>query len=335
VRVLSIELRKDPLNPKVISIIASHRTWRPKEYKETLVEFEGKCPFCPGNEHMTPPATLVALKKGETVAYSRDSDRGPIKEWIVRIIPNKYPIVSKKSESCYGYHEVIIESRSHDIKFDEISLKDLLIVFETTFKRAREILRDKRVNYLLWFRNEGSLAGASLKHPHSQIISFPFTPPLVLEEIEYFHILSEKLGDCPYCNFVEKEVKSPRLVYQNEHFVILSFYAPRVPFELKLIPKIHQSSPWFMNGQELKNFCDALKRCLSSLRATLPKLNYNMWIHSAPNDPKCDFHWHLELLPVTAIWAGVEGGSGIYVVTLSPEDSARMLRNMINSRSSY
>ncbi|RLE87038.1 MAG: hypothetical protein DRJ49_06970 [Thermoprotei archaeon] len=326
---MGIEIRRDPINPRIISIISLTRAWRPKQYKFARVEIDTKkCPFCPGNELMTPPSTLLLKRINGKLIYERDKNEHRVKNWIVRIVPNKYPIVSPKStySEGYGYHEVVIETREHDTKLEDLTLDHLTLVFKTTFRRIREIAEDEKIKHILWFRNRGILGGASIIHPHSQIIALGFIPPLIREEVEYFREKSEK---CLYCK--PENIDSERLVYKSKYFYTVTSYAPRVPFELKIIPRFHTPNPWSMEDMLIRDFCKTLKIVLKSLFTTIKIEDYNMWIHSVLNRTQVDFHWHLEILPLTSTWAGVEKGLSVYVVSISPEEAARILKACVHS----
>ena len=325
---MGIEIRRDPINPRIISIISPKRAWRPKQYKLARVEVERKsCPFCPGNEFMTPPSTLLMRKLNGKVVLERDKDGYRPSDWIVRIVPNKYPIVSpKQSGENYGYHEVIIEAREHNLRIEDIDLEHLILVFKATFKRVIEIIEDERIKHVLWFRNEGILGGASIAHPHSQLIALSFIPPSIEEELEYFR----KSSECLYCR-PEDFYGSRRLIHENDHFIAMTSYAPRVPFELKIIPKTHSPNPWNMDERLLGKFCEMLKIVLKSLLYSVKVEDYNMWIHAVLDKIDEDFHWHLEILPLTSTWAGVEKGLNVYVVSISPEEAAEILRKTLHS----
>lgn len=327
-----IEVRKDPIFNRRVSIISEVRAFRPKDFiegKKPLSDYKN-CPFCKGNEHMTPPARLILR---EDMTYSRDIDPERERNWLVRIIPNKYPALEPKSElvnkGSYGYHEVIIEAPGHNLHPPDLNVRHIYLLFKSIVKRMNQISKDTMIKYILLFRNYGHKGGASLYHPHSQLVAYTFVPPEIEYEAQVFKTFYEKRG-CPYCELLSLESESPRVVYEDENYLIITTWAPRVPFELTIIPKEHNSTFLELDESSLKDFSAVFKSILSSIKIGLNDPSYNLWFHIAPlNGEHKYYHWHAELLPVLSTWAGVEKGSGVYIVSVSPERAAEYLKKFI------
>ncbi len=322
--VMDPELRRDPVVATRISIISRARAKRP------LRPDRATCPFCPGNEHATPPATLVVVEEGGRLAYEREERDERVRGWKIRIFPNKYPALTPLSPECYGYHEVLVETPDHHRHPPDMELEEIALVFQAALRRLRAIAEDEKIEQLLLFRNHGSLGGTSISHPHSQIVAFPFVPPCLREELHYFEQEYERGGECPYCALLERELESPRLVYENGHFAVLAAYAPRAPFELLIAPLDHQRSLLEMDAKDVYHFSDAYKAALSALKEALGDPPYNLWFHTAPLRERVEcYHWHVEVVPAVSIWAGVEKGAGVYLIGTPPEEAAEILRRRV------
>ncbi|MEM4556749.1 MAG: DUF4931 domain-containing protein [Sulfolobales archaeon] len=329
------DVRRDPIVYNRISIISPTRGLRPKEL--TVVRHEvsnsSKCPFCQGNEDMTPPATLVLRYEGGNLKLLRDDPDYRVRDWLIRIVPNKYPIFTKEGSNGYGYHEVVIEHPRHDISIYDMAIEHLGLVFFAVFHRAKELYNDPTIRHVYLFKNFGGGGGASLPHPHMQLVATSVTLPSVIEELKYSKILYAKLGSCPYCELVRREVRSLRLVYMNKEFVVVTSYAPRHPYEAWILPLKHSLDPLELcNEEEILSFADALGKLMIAYKKCLGSVDFNFWLHMSPKGGRYSeyYHWHLEVLPVTTPWGGLEKGGNVYVVTLSPEEAARELRSSLS-----
>lgn len=338
------ELRKDIISGRWV-IIASERSKRPDDFRratEARKKETGKfCPFCPGSENKTPPEVFAIRKKG-----TKPNEAG----WLVRVVPNKFPalqrgrtpIIQKSDDGLFfwmegiGVHEVIIESPDHDRELADLALSHLEKIVETYRLRMIEIQTEKQYKYIHLFKNKGPEAGASLAHPHSQIVATPIVPKKNREELKSSSELKERFGQCIFCRLIEEELKrGERVVYQNDHFCVLTPFAPRFPFELRLYPRRH--SPWFseINKAEIKSLARTLKLVLSQLKKVLADPPYNFYIHQGPNPNSARdcpnglreyYHWHFEIIPILSRVAGFEWGTGFYINPISPEAAAEFLR---------
>jgi len=338
---VSNEIRKDYLLDRWV-IIASERAKRPTDFltkpsekTETQIEI---CPFCPGNERMTPPAVLLYLHSNGGVRREKDYDGVRRKDWLVRCIPNLYPaLTSRKSVALssnellkrvdgVGTHEVIIESPRHDEHPDKAPLKQVELVVQAYMDRLRSL--SSKWNYVSIFRNHGKEAGASLSHAHSQIIATPMMPKTILDELTAVEEKYLQMGACPYCKIIELERNGPRHIYENENFIAFAPWASVYPFEFWLFPKRHQPTMLQMRDDEKKDLAKALKTCLSGLAKILNDPPYCYGFHITPNKEKSEyFHWHLEVYPKLTIHAGFEISSGMFIKVTPPEMAAKDLRN--------
>ncbi|MBI5038463.1 MAG: galactose-1-phosphate uridylyltransferase [Nitrospirae bacterium] len=326
------ELRKDPVTGRWV-IISSERGRRPSDFQEAPPKRKGGfCPFCAGNERFTPP---------EILAYREPGTAPNSQGWSLRVVPNKFPALKIEGNldktgiglfdkmNGIGAHEVIIENPSHEMtmtKLPEKKIEDILWAYRD---RVIDLKKDPRFQSILIFKNEGEAAGASLEHSHSQLIALPIIPRQVSEEIEGARLYYNYKERCIYCDIVRQEMYAEeRNVAENEHFLAITPFAARFPFETWIIPKTHnacfdESQPW-----EYSSLARILKNVLQRLDKVLNIPPYNYIIHTCPlrSQMREFYHWHVELIPKLIRIAGFEWGSGFYINPTSPEEAAKFLR---------
>ena len=318
------EIRKDYLLERY-SIIATNRLKRPKDFRPVKTkEKKIKCPFCPGNEDMTPPTI-----------FKINGKRG----WDIRVIENKFPALSKKANykkkldgftNCFtgvGHHEVVVESPSHSKRLDQFSVKKIKQIIDVYQQRFVVLSKDKNVRFVAIFRNHGKAAGNSLSHPHSQIIATPFVPELIAREMNASSKYRRRNRKCIFCDIVKKERRSKRFVYENKSFLAICPFASIVPYETWIITKRHVKNIAGLKEQEKTDLADALRAVLVKMNKQITNIPYNYYIHQAPLDSKNNYHMHLEILPVLTVWAGFEKCTGAYINPVSPEIAAKELRS--------
>ena len=327
------ELRKDPIVGRWV-IIAHERARRPHDFK---VEPSGPsskvCPFCEGNEAMTPPEILAYRDHG--------GPDGP--GWRVRVVPNRFPALKvegeleKRGDGMYdrmagvGAHEVIIESPHHHVTaatLPEAAVRDVLWVYRD---RLVDLKRDRRLVHGMLFKNVGENAGASLEHAHSQLIVTPIVPISVWEEMTGALEFYNYRGRCIYCDMVQQETAGEsRVVLDTPHFTAFCPYASRFPFETWIVPKSHESHYESIQGAAVDDLGHVLHQVLGKLEQALDSPSYNYIVHTAPFDHSelPHYHWHIEVIPRLTKVAGFEWGSGFYINPVPPEQAAAFLREV-------
>ncbi len=328
------ELRKDPIIGRWV-IIATERGKRPHDFviEEEVVK-GGFCPFCPGNEHTTPP---------EIFAY-----RNPVTEpntpgWSLRVVHNKFPALitegdpDRRGEGMFdkmagiGTHEVIIENPDHQTTLTNISIDGFVEVLTAYRERIKSLTEDPRFKYVLIFKNMGRAAGASLEHSHSQLIGLPIVPELVMEELngsKFYYNWKER---CVFCDMIRQELQlKVRVVLENQEFVAICPFAPRSPFEVWILPKRHYSSYVHLTEESYRLLAEIFSETLQRLEKSLGKAPYNFILHIAPiREPELPhYHWHFEIMPKLTLMAGFEWGSGFFINPTPPEDAAQYLRDV-------
>ncbi|BBE30656.1 galactose-1-phosphate uridylyltransferase [Tepiditoga spiralis] len=327
------ELRKDPITRRWV-IISTERAGRPNNYIKSEEVIENFCPFDYGNENTTP---------SEILSFRRPNTRPNTSGWWVRVVPNKFPALYKDAElkksghgmydkiTGFGYHEVIIETPEHNTSFSKMSDKQINEVIWAYLKRFVEIKKDKKVKYIQIFKNHGKEAGASLVHPHSQIIATPIVPYNILEELNGAENYYKFKDRCIYCDIIEQEImEKDRVIQKTENFIAFEPYAARFPYETWILPLKHDSN--FESIERDPNIIFELSSILHTVfkkfDKTLGNPPFNMVVHTAPFIEGIEkiFHWHIEIIPRLTNLAGFEWGTGFYINSVLPEKAAEDLR---------
>jgi UDPglucose--hexose-1-phosphate uridylyltransferase len=343
------ELRKDYLLNRWV-VIATSRSRRPTDFTKkqpsqtTTAASTANCPMEPGNEHMTPPAVLVYLKKGNTIQKTKDTNNHRHKNWLIRVVPNLFPAFTPPQQNtafpktprnpnlapAIGHHEVIIETPHHNQHPSDAPITQLTLTVNACLDRLRTLSKKPYVKYVSIFRNHGLEAGASLSHAHSQLIATPFIPTIVKEEIDASNAYHKKHNRCAYCAIIQDERKTPRFITENPHFITIAPYASINPMEYWILPKKHQTTPLQMTKNETETLAKTLKQTLNALKELVNDPPYNYGFHLTL-DKHAHYHWHLEVYPHLAIWAGFEKSTGMYINTMTPETAAESLSNAIST----
>lgn len=325
------QLRKDPVTKRWV-IILHEEAKKPGDFKvEATPRQDNKCPFCSGNEDKTP---------SEVMSYRSPESLPNQPGWEVRVIPNKFPALEIEGDldrtgigvydmmNGVGAHEVIIESPNHEDGFHCYTKEQIARIIRTYSDRYRDLKRDRRFRYILIFKNHGSAAGASLDHPHSQLIATPIIPKRAMEEVEgakRYYYYKER---CVFCDIIRQELSSgERIIHENEQFVAFSPFASRFPFETWIAPKEHKDSFGDIDSIETEGLADIMHGTLRRLVKTLGNPPFNYVIHTSPCGEHCSdyFHWHIEIMPRLTKVAGFEWGSGFYINPVPPENATKFL----------
>lgn len=321
------ELRMDLVSNDWV-VIATGRARRPESFakdkkKEKKVDPKD-CPFC-------------QEKNIKDKIARRDLADG---SWFVISIPNKFPAFSQNDSlgerkegpnrvmNGLGYHEVIITA-DHYRPLAKFSKREAEMVIDLYQARYLDLMNKKFIKYISIFHNHGREAGASVSHPHSQLIAMPVIDPDLRSSLDGAESFYRSQGKCVYCTMIDWEIKdSQRIIYQNDKFIVVCPFAPQVSFELRIYPKKHQ--PYFekITEDEKGYLAEALQKALAAIYRGLNNPAYNFYIHTAPATGQSynHYHWHLNILPKTATWAGFELGAGIEISTIEPEKAAAFLR---------
>lgn len=314
-------------------IIATERAKRPEEFrklknKKNLPEYLDTCPFCPGNEQRTPDEIM-------RIPYGNS--------WKIRVTPNKFAALSldikreRKNEgrrhfiTGFGKHEIIIESPVHNMLIANMPVDDIANIIRTYRERFDAIYQEPGIEHVIIFKNYGEGAGTSLLHPHSQIIGTPVTPLQVRNRIEEGMRYFDNTGGCLMCACLNDEISDGRRIILNtEHFMTFVPFAALSPFHTWIFPKRHCATFSSTSEEEVNDLAYHLKTILRKFYAGLEDPDFNYIIRSEnPKECKSEyFHWYISIVPRITQTAGFELGSGMYINTSIPEESAEFLRKI-------
>ena len=319
------ELRLNPLTGRWVTV-ATERAARPGEFTPTRLPVEADpnrpCPFCPGNEEATPPALETYGAEGS---------------WLLRVVPNRYPAFSGdepmavtnlgpvfRQAPASGIHEVLVLTPDHEATFADLDDAQVGLVMAAIRDRLEVHARRPGVRYSQAIVNHGREAGASLRHPHGQLLGIPFVPGEVAEEEAGFRRFA---GSCLLCTMIEAEVDAGwRVVHEDEHALVVCPFWSGTPYEMLALPKAHEGHITDAKPGDLVAVGRALRDCLDKLRTRVDDLAYNLVFHTLPHHHDDEFHWHVHVLPRVASVVGFEQGTGVLINIVAPEDSAATLR---------
>ena len=320
------QLRRDPITGRWI-IVNYERIVEPGDFSFEKPEKDTdtkNCPFCPGNESMTPP---------EIVAH-RNIGKPNTAGWTIRVVPNKYPALMSEGDpgkrgfgvfdrmNGIGAHEVIIDIPDHAKDIADISDSQAEEIIWSYISRGTDLRKDSRFKYILIFRNYGKSAGASLEHPHSQLIALPIVPKRVNEELHSSREYYEYKDRCVFCDILSQEIgDKERIVEENQFFVAFCPFVSRFPYEIWIMPKKHESHFVNLGKDEVRPLGAMLRNTLKRVKKLLNDPPYNYIIHTSPiNGHEVSYyHWHIEIMPKLVNVAGFECEPGSYAnVTFEP-----------------
>ncbi len=336
------EIRQDIVTGKWV-IVARERADRPHDYRlkperpvpGKRVKYEEGCPFCQLERFPQEPDVL---------RLPDHPDR-----WQLHVFPNKYPAFLPKDDfrtwrqgpyraiESAGYHEILATRWHHKIDV-VLSRQELALQLEALVLRFRQLKSKPSVNYIQIIKNHGEQSGASLAHPHHQLLTVPVLPSDVCDMLAGAERYARQHQREVFQTVADYELREgSRVVAQNEHFMSFCPYASRVPFEVWVMPK--SPEPYFENcGPEMREAAaEVLVDALARIYQGLNDPSYNYYIHTAPCDEAgftcgtkefSHFRWHIEILPRLNVWGGFELGTGLEVTDTPPEEAAAFLREV-------
>lgn len=300
------EIRENYIHNRTV-IIAPGRADRPHNFTPQVAPLVHKinCPFCP--EKINKVKAVHTLGSGNRKIIS---------------IKNIFPVVSKQNDAVYGQQEVVIETPEHDIELAELSTEHIASVLKMYGQRVKELSQDKRINYILVFKNNGGKAGASIDHAHSQIFASEFIPPHVLEKLKRAEEYEIRRGECYYCRLIKKELRGPRWIGNDGNVAAFTPYASNYNYESWILTRRHIDNVSDLNVHERNSMAKYLKKIIAKLNAI--NLPYNLYLHQVVHYK--DEHLYFRVCPRKATWAGLELGSRLVVNAVAPEEAAKFYR---------
>ncbi len=325
------ELRQDATTYDWI-IIAKERAKRPDDFKRKTAPVEvpahdPKCPFCVGNENLTPEITAVFNEDGA---------------WKIRAVPNKFPALTPEGDMVraewkffrkthgYGRHEIIIETPLHNETIPFMAdghVENLIRMYRDRYIAFK---KDPKIKVIIIFKNHGRDAGTSLEHPHTQIVASPIVPPHIRRKYEVATQYYDNTGRSLHFDIQKAELEEGRrIVASTKHFTVIHPFASRYPFETWIMPKEHKPSFGHITEDEITDLARVLKEVLMKMYLSLDNPDYNFVINTAPTDDehKSYYLWHLQIIPRLTQVAGFELGSGIFINVTIPEETAAFMKD--------
>ncbi len=363
------ELRQDPTTREWV-IIATERRRRPhefdsafqsrKEINANLPEYSEDCPFCSGNEYLSP---------NEIKSYRTYGTNPNSKGWWVRVIPNKFAALSLSSEATplpprgdasffnadftryffpkateifrvkpgIGAHEVVVDTPKHNEIIPLFSDKQVQELFLMYRDRYLALSLDSKFRYVIIFKNNGVNAGTSIIHSHSQIIATPIIPLTLRNNISQARFYYDEIGRCIFCDMMQAEIiDGRRIVLQTDDFVVFHPFASSSPFETWIMPLAHEPCFAYATVEKTKALGIMVKKVLGGIHDALKDPDYNFVLNNPPiADEKEDYyHWSLRIIPRLTMKAGFEIGTGMSINTAIPEETAEFMRGFLNKGAS-
>lgn len=323
-----MELRQDPTTRNWILI---------GKIEEKTGAKNKRCPFCRGNEDLSPD-TIRAFH----------NEAG---EWTVRVFPDSAPVfqiegsLDKQAEGIFdkmnniGAHEVVTETPVHEVTLSSLSKGEIMAILKMYGERIADLKKDKRFKYILIFKNQGRLTGSKINHLHSHIIATPVIPMRLEKELRWAREHYDMKGRCLFCDIIYQESKQKtRIVFENDDFISLCPFASRFPYEVWILPTIHNHS--FENTVGNETVVNSLAAVLKVITSKIEKItsSYHIVFHVSPNESSFrtisgdvgtladDFHWHIEILPRVEEMSRLQREEEFYINTMPPEEAAKILK---------
>jgi UDPglucose--hexose-1-phosphate uridylyltransferase len=325
-------LRQDPTTKDWV-IIATERAKRPHDFRREAEPsppaHDPNCPFCAGNEAQTPPEEFAIKNQAG--------------DWRVRVCENKFLALSPREQwtppgeaffreaAGYGKHEVIVETPRHDQPMALMSRAQVADVLRAYRARYLALHEDEHLQQIIIFQNHGQTAGTSLVHPHSQLIATPMTPTAIRLRQQIATHYFDDMGQCLYCAVRNAELQDGRrVVLESDRFVAFHPFASTRPFETWIVPKQHDACFGSITDAAIVDLAAVLRTVLNKLYVGLGNPDYNYIVQTAPiHDEEQDyFLWHLQIVPRLTHTAGFELGSGMFINTALPEETAEFMRSV-------
>lgn len=335
------EYRQDPLSRRWI-ITGSDRAARPNEFLEPPITRQpGPCPFCAGNESETPDAVSTYVLNGG-------------KNWLVRVVPNKYPAISTDQSvdrataplsagsgvgsagiPGFGRHEVIIESPRHVASFTELIPLEAEFVIRAYRDRLSQLKAERRYAYVQIFKNVGPAAGASLEHVHSQLLALPGVPEAIQQELTASGDYYRQSGVSLLGKLIADELAAgTRIVAETDRFVAFCPYASRFSYEVWVAPRRHEPCFEDVEDGQFGELSRLMQDVIGRIERTVGQPTYNYFLHTQPFDMPAagHYHWHIEIIPRLSKVAGFEWSTGCFINPLASESAAEHLRAAVEAK---
>ena len=266
------ELRRDPITARWIIVPLDKMAEVSDLITEQHAKNKDNCAFCYGGEAQTPPE----------ISAHRNYGAANTPNWTIRVVPNKFPALRIEGDlnregvgvfdvmNGVGAHEVIIDTPDHFRDMADLTHAETEEVVWAYRARSLDLRKDNRFKYILIFKNYGRSAGASLEHPHSQLIALPIVPKRVHEEMEGASRYYDYKDRCVFCDIMREELEEKdRIIYNDDKFIAFCPYVSRFSYEVWILPKKHSSDFANIDRDSVASFARALRDSLARIKGLL------------------------------------------------------------------
>ncbi|HEU5414107.1 MAG TPA: hypothetical protein VFW31_10135 [Candidatus Angelobacter sp.] len=325
-----MELRKDPITRSWV--IVGDDSEKPVQ--------SGYCPFCPGAPNA--PQVITTLNSSEPGAGAVMAMVHPSPLYRIEGEPHRHAEGIYDAMNTVGAHEVLVQSVRHDIELWQSSDAELSQFLLLAAQRIQDLKNDTRFKYVTLFKNYGTPAGQEFSHPVSELTATTFVPRRVLYELRASRDYYADKERCVFCDTLNQEFRNPaRIVETHGNYATLCPYAPRVPYEMWIMPRRHESA----FERSVLSRSGSLNDLSSLIRHTFQRVMsiaeaFHMVLHTVPNTYQKshtlqywktvddDYHWHIEILPILATKAKPYFLKEVYYTPVSSELAAERLRKL-------
>lgn len=250
------------------------------------------------------------------------------RNWRVKVVKNAFPALSPDNPNAFGVQEVIINTPDHDTEFSGLPIEHILEIFSAYKQRLGELSKLEGIRYVLVFKNDGPLAGASIAHSHCQIFALPIVPPRISHESDALNHYWDNHDSCAYCDVIDWEISQKvRLIAEDKHFIALAPYASAHALEAWLLPRRHINKFSEMSGAEAYSLAVLMKKITARLDTSTISFNYLLQ-ESLENQ---NHHFVLKVEPRVNKYAGAELGTGVIINPVAPEYAALWYKGKLTS----
>ena len=328
------EIRKDYFTDRLVIF---HTSKKKTDIEEEMQTLENKCSYCQGNESSTPPADLVLVQSGNSLAKLSDAENEFVKDWAVRVFSNKSPIMTQTpnegysdsplfSEPAFGYHYIIVATPNHDKTLSNLDIDQWINVLATIQDKMRWLYGKKGVSYVAVYSRNRVDNKITSNHAHFEAITFPRLPPILEQEATTAQKSMHELGTCPMCNVLNVETGGPRQILSTDLYLAFTPWASSYPYEFWIVPKRHQTSFLKTSQKEIGDLALIIRSTLGGLSKALNNPAFNLIFHtSSEKKTTKQIHWHIEIYPGHQINEGLNLGTGIFNNSIRPEQAAEIL----------
>lgn len=334
------EIRYDKIHDTHV-LISPERLHRPDYKAQTNEESSNEnCPFCEGHESMTPPEIFALRTKG-----SFPNETG----WQTRVVPNLYKAVQIETPHAHHYglfehidgfgaHEVLIDTPEHHTSMTQWSEAAVASWLMTLRSRVADLRRDERIAYISLFKNEGSLAGSTQAHSHTQIIGLPLIPRHEKERYQRSYEHYKNSGKAMLESvLLNEEEDGQRIVGSNGSFTAFCPYASAYPFEVIISSAKAVGQIDTLSDSAIAALASLLLEILKKLKLQLDCFDFNLSLSTPPlqqgsleNDLLSSvdeaLRFSVRIMPRLYRHGGFEASTGLFINPILPELAAKLLR---------